>query len=440
MPNDRAPAATAAGTSRRDFLSRTARGSLALAVAPALGHLGLAACSPAAPGQAPSPSEGEAYWRWVRGQFAIRDGVTLLNAANLCPAPRAVTDAAIAAMRDIEGDVSFHNRAKYAETQERVRRALATHLGASEDEIAIVRNTSEANNIVAGGLPLRAGDEVVLFDQNHPTNNVSWEVRGARFGFSVRRVSVPAPPGSTDEIVELFRGALGPRTRVLAFSDVSNSTGVRLPVAELCRIARERDLHVHVDGAQTFGAFQVNLRELGCDSYASSAHKWAMGPKEAGVLYVRSERIAELWPGDVGIGWGNGAETSARGARKFETLGQRNDATIAAFGAALEFREQIGPARIEARVMELAAALKEGLAGMRGARLATSRAPELSGGVVVVRFDGADNRRVYEALYTEHGIAGAPTGGLRFCPHIYNTMAEVERTVAAVDGMVRRMG
>ncbi len=437
MPDDRAPAAAAAGSSRRHFLSRVARGSLALAAAPTLGHLGLGACSPAAPRQAPSPASGEAYWGWVQEQFAIRSGAMPLNAANLCPAPRAVIEAATAAMRDIEGDVSFHNRAKYETTQDHVRSMLAAHLGASVDEIAIVRNTSEGNNIVAGGLPLRAGDEVVLFDQNHPTNNVAWEVRGARFGFTVRRVAVPAPPGSADEIVEIFRRAITPRTRVLAFSDVSNTTGVRLPTAELCRIARERGIYTHVDGAQTFGALQVNVGALGCDSYASSAHKWAMGPKEAGVLYVRAERIPELWPGSVGVGWGNGAETTARGARKFETLGQRNDATIAAFGTALEFREQVGAARIEARVLELAAAMKEGLGRIPGARFATSRAPELSAGVIVMRVDGADMRRLYETLYTEHGIAGAPTGGLRFCPHIYNTIADVERAVAAVDGLVR---
>lgn len=438
MPDQDAPPMLAAGATRRGFLSRVARGSLALAAAPSLAQLGLGACSRPAAVRAPSPDSGEGYWRWVKDQFAIRDGTTPLNAANLCPAPRPVIDAAIDAMRDIEGDVSFQNRAKYEARQEEVRRALATGLGVDDDEIAIVRNTSEGNNIVAGGLPLGAGDEVVLFDQNHPTNNVAWDVRGARFGFTVRRVAVPAPPGSADEIVSIFRAAIGPRTRVLAFSDVSNTTGVRLPVAELCRIARERDIYTHVDGAQTFGVLSVNLRRLGCDSYASSAHKWAMGPKEAGVLYVRRERIAELWPGAVGVGWGNGPETSARGARKFETLGQRNDATIAAFGAALEFRDRVGPARIEARVLELAAAMKEGLGSIPGARLATSGSPELSAGVIVTRFEGADNRRVYDALHAQYGIAGAPTGGLRFCPHIYNTMADVERAVAAVDVLARR--
>ena len=436
MSDDR-PSAAAAGASRRDFLSRVARGSLAFAAVPSLGHLGLAACSQTPPLRATTSGEGEDYWRWVRAQFAIREGTTPLNAANLCPAPRTVTDAVITAMRDLEADVSFQNREKFASRQEALRTALAAELGASESEIAIVRNTSEGNNTVAGGLPLRAGDEVVLFDQNHPTNNVAWEVRGARQGFTVRRVSVPAPPASSDEILDLFRRALTPRTRVIAFSDVSNTTGVRLPTAELCRMARERDIYTHVDGAQTFGALRVNVRELGCDSYALSAHKWAMGPKEVGVLYVRRERISELWPGDVGVGWGNGVETSAQGARKFETLGQRNDATIAAFGAALEFREGIGPERIEARMLALAAAMKEGLAGVRGAHLATSRSPELSAGVVVLRFEGVDNRRLYERLYAERGIAGAPTGGLRLCPHIYNTMADVERTVAAVDALTR---
>jgi isopenicillin-N epimerase len=134
----------------------------------------------------------------------------------------------------------------------------------------------------------------------------------------------------------------------------------------------------------------------------------------------------------VGVGWGNAAETSARGARKFETLGQRNDATIVALGAALRFHELIGPSAVEARIFELGSVLKEQLTRLPGARLVTPAAAELSAGVIIVRLEGADHGRVYERLYAEHGIAGAPTGGIRLCPHVYTTLDDVERAAAAV--------
>jgi isopenicillin-N epimerase len=362
-----------------------------------------------------------------------------MNAANLCPAPRVVIDRLVEATRDVDGDVSFQNRAKYEAIQEEVREKLARFLGASADEIAILRNTSEANNVVVGGLDLGPGDEVIVFDENHPTNNVAWDVRGARFGFTVRRVGVERQPAGAGVVLDTFLRELTPRTRAIAFSDVSNVSGLRIPVRELCLAARERRIHTHVDGAQSFGILGLDLHDLGCDTYASSAHKWLMGPKEAGVLYVRAERIPEIWPGMVGVGWGSGADTSARGARKFETLGQRSDATIAAFGTALDFQNAIGRERIEARALDLARAMKEGLTAIPGAELLSPAREEVSAGVVIVRFEGRDSREIFEALYREHGIACAPTGGVRFTPHVYNTMADVERVVGAVREVVRQL-
>ncbi|QQS45515.1 MAG: aminotransferase class V-fold PLP-dependent enzyme [Acidobacteriota bacterium] len=380
----------------------------------------------------PGDSTSESYWRLVNGQFPIKPGYIMLNAANLCPSPHAVRDMVSRLTDDLDGDVSFQNRAKFDGLREESRRKLAGLMGATDDEIAIVRNTSEANNIIVNGLNLKAGDEVVIFDQNHPTNNVAWDVRAARFGFDVRRVSLRNTPGSIDEMLKAFKDAFSNRTRVLAFTDASNTTGVKLPSRDLCRLARERGVYTHIDGAQTFGSLVVNLHELGCDSYSGSAHKWFLGPKEAGLLYVRSEPIPQIWPAVVGVGWGDKAETTLKGARKFETLGQRDDAAVSAMGTAVDFHNLIGPARIEARVRELAAALKEGLVRLPGAKLKTSTRPELSAGVCVVEFEGKDSRKIYEALYAGHRIAAAPTGGVRFCPHIYNTMEEIERTISAV--------
>lgn len=423
---------------RRDFLKRAASGAAGIAVLPSAGLAQLRATAADQPlGPAPAAPD-EAYWRDVKAQFLVRDGFIMMNAANLCPAPRSVVDAVTAAMRDEDADVSFHNREQYGRLWTDSRARLARYIGAGEDEVAIVRNTSEANNIVVGGVPLKTGDDVLLFDENHPTNNVAWEVRAARYGFTVRRVKVDPATADLGAIVGAFTRALLPNTRVLSITDVSSNTGTRLPAAELCALARSRGIWAHVDGAQTFGALRRDMRVMGCDSYTASAHKWFMGPKEAGLLYVRKERCAELWPGVVGVGWGSAATTQLPGARKFETLGQRNDATVAGLAAALDFHDRVGAERIEARVVELTTALYEGLRRMRGAQMVTPARAELRGGVCIVRFDGREMRPIHDALYREHRIATAPTGGLRFSPHIYNTMQDIERALAAVQTVTAR--
>jgi selenocysteine lyase/cysteine desulfurase len=374
----------------------------------------------------------EPFWDEVKGRFALRDGIIPLNAANLAPAPRAVMETVVATIQDLEGDVSAQNRAKFSDIQDTARQRIAAFLGAVPEEIALVRNASEANNIIVGGLSLGAGDEVIVFDQNHQTNNVAWTVRAARYGFTVRVISLEGQPTSPEQILATFVGAIGPSTRVITFSDLSNSSGVQLPTRDICQVARQRGIYVHVDGAQTLGAVVRDLHDLGCDSYAASAHKWLMGPKEAGVLYVRGERIPEIWPSVVGVGWGNGAETSATGAQKLETLGQRNDATIAGLIPTLDFHEELGPAVVAARIVELATLLKDGISRIPGAQLVTPMAPELSGGVVITSFPGKNTRAIYTALYEQHRIAGATTGGIRLCPHVYTTREDIEWTIEAL--------
>ena len=384
----------------------------------------------------PTERIDESFWALVKEQFVIRPGYIMLNAANLCPSPHMVRDTVSRMTDDLDGDVSFQSRAKFSEMREASRQKIATLLGVDENEIALVRNTSEGNNIVASGLSLSAGDEVVLFEQNHPTNSVAWDVSAARQGFVVKRVQVPSPPEDPDQIMDLFTAAISPRTKVLAFSDLSNSTGVQMPTQQLCQLARARGIYSHVDGAQTFGVKVRDLHALGCDSYSASGHKWFMGPKETGVLYVRQDRIEQIWASDVGIGWGNAVETSAKGARKFETLGQRDDAALAAVGTAVDFINLIGIEQVEHRVQALAHALKEGMQAIPSAKMVTSMAAELSGGVCIAIFEGKDQSKIFNALYQDHGIAGAPTGGIRLCPHIYTTMADITKTIEALERVV----
>ena len=422
---------------RREFLTRSTGMVAAWAVGRPPASLRTGAPSPLP--EAPQEPD-EAYWRLVRDQFPLRSNLILLNAANLCPSPWTVQETVFQLTLDEDRDPSFHNRAKFNELREKARSRAAAHLGADPDEIAIVRNTSEGNNTVVAGLALGPGDEVLIWDQNHPTNNVGWDVRAEYAGFSVRRVTTPTAADSNEwsAFLEAFESAFTPQTRLLSFSQVSNVTGVMLPAEELCRVARDRGIWTLVDGAQSCGALNVDLHSLGCDFFTTSSHKWLLGPKEAGLLYVRRERQDDLRAADVGVGW---ERALSGGARKFENLGQRDDAAIAAMDVTFDLHERIGPAQIEDRVRTLAAAVKEAVRRrLPRAVFHTPRREGLSAGVVVFHLPGVDHRAVYDRLYLRHQVAVAAMGGafpgIRFSPHIYNTLDDVERAVARLAEVV----
>ena len=394
---------------------------------------GIAAASALAarPRMAVGAEEGEAYWEKIRKQFPFQEDRVPMNAANLCPSPTSVAATVTELTRSIDEDCSFQNRERFARDLESARSQVAGQMGAESDEVALVRNTSEANNIVNNGLDLKADDEVLIWSQNHPTNNVAWKVRAKRRGFTLREVEVPANATEPSDMIRPFRQALTPKTRVLALTHASNVSGILLPVRELCAFARRSDIHVHVDGAQTWGALKLDLHELGCDSFAASAHKWYCGPKEVGLLYVRRERIPDIWPNTVAPGWGDEAETELAGARKFESMGQRDDAAISAMRQAAEFHASIGTDRVEQRVRELSSLLKQSLTSI-GATLVTPLDEALSAGVCIMQVESEKRAAFFEAMYEKFGIAGSTSGGFRLCPHVYNTREHVERAAEGV--------
>ncbi|MDG2176408.1 MAG: aminotransferase class V-fold PLP-dependent enzyme [Gammaproteobacteria bacterium] len=382
-----------------------------------------------------SNATGEEYWRLVREQFSFPEDRVPMNAANLCPAFRAVTENVDLLTEDIDLDCSFNNRAKFGDLRENARTLVANQLNVSADEVALVRNTSEANNIINNGLKLEAGDEIILWDQNHPTNNLAWDVRAARFDLQIKRITTPAKPSSPGELVDAFTSQFSSRTKVLTLTHVSNLSGIKLPIAELVAAAHARGIYVHVDGAQVWGAMNLNLTALDVDSFSASAHKWYMGPKEVGLLYVKGNNIDRIWPPGIAPGWGNSVETTLVGARKFESLGQRDDATLAALGTAAEIHNSIGPDRIERRVVYLAQRLKAGISDL-GLQQVTPGDPNLSFGVCITQAPAGQGGVISNRLYEEFGITGAATGGLRLSPTIYNTEEHLDRAVAGLKALM----
>src|ERR1044071_8313317 len=323
----------------------------------------------------------EAYWRMVQRQFPLVDDLIYLNAANVCPASRPVMDRHLEYLRDFHANPSFQNRDKYAAMRESLRGKAARMLRVSADEVAVTRNTSEGSNIVVKGVDLKAGDEVIVTEHNHPSNRDSWKVRAKRDGFIVKDVPVPVPARSSQDLYDAIEKAVTPRTREIAITHLTSTTGILYPAHEIAELARKRGIWMHLDGAQSFGALDVNLQQIAPDSYSTSAHKWLMGPLEAGLLYVRAERIPEIWPSIVTAGWAD----NLKGARKFEVFGQRDDPRVVALEASIDFINLIGIRAVEERTRALAARAKAQLQEIGAVQLKTNMEAELSGGVVRFR-------------------------------------------------------
>jgi isopenicillin-N epimerase len=266
-----------------------------------------AAAASAAPSQ-------EKYWDLVREQFPLEQGLTYLNAANTCPASRLVLDRYQRFLLDFHSNPSFQNREKYKPAYEQLRVKLTSMLAATPDEIAITRNTSEGSAMIVKGIDLKRGDEIVITDHNHPSNNDAWKMRARREGLEIKSVPVTVPARSRQDLIAAFDKVITPGTKVVAFTHVTSTTGILYPAREITELAHKRNAWVHLDGAQSFGLLKVNLWEIGCDSYSGSAHKWMMGPLESGVLYVRADRIGQVWPAIVTAGWAD----DLKGARKLE--------------------------------------------------------------------------------------------------------------------------
>jgi isopenicillin-N epimerase len=248
----------------------------------------------------------------------------------------------------------------------------------------------------------------------------------------VRIVEQKNPHPGAEYYIDAFSKALTPQTKVLAFTHFTNTVGDLFPAREICAAARARGVLTLVDGAQTFGLFDVNLRDIDPDFYSGSAHKWPCGARECGVLFVNARVHDRIWPtsysaypGAVGI------------SRRLEAFGQRDEATMIAFGEALAFQTKVGRKAIEDRSKALTQQLLAGLRKLDGFTSFTSPEPDRTGAVVTFAPGSLDARKLVAALYQNDKIAittggGQGRNGVRVSPHFYNTTAEIERLLSAL--------
>src|SRR6266436_2633631 len=295
----------------------------------------------------------DAYWSGMRRQFLIPNDEIYLNNGTVgsSPAPvlRAVFDGYTSTEKMDQQDPEDYPIWGYGAWNE-FRDPLAAFVGCKRDEIALLRNATEANSYIANGLDMKPGDEVLMTDQEHPGGEHPWNLRAKRYGIAVKKVTLPKPVPNAAAVLNLINDAITPRTRVLFFSHITTATGVVLPTKELCALARSKGILSAVDGAHVIGMMALNIHDLGCDMYTSSPHKWLMAPKGTGFLYVRDEVIDRLWNTIVTAGW----DDPKLRAERFQRIGSSNVPSLWGMRAAVKLANDIGLDRIERRHRKMA--------------------------------------------------------------------------------------
>ncbi len=382
----------------------------------------------------------EAYWTELRKQFLIPQDEVYLNNGTVGSSPlpvlRAIVDCYQDAERLAQHDPEDYPIWGYASWNE-FRDPLAEFVGCHRDEIAMVRNATEANNCIANGVEMKAGDEVLMTDQEHPGGEHPWNLRAKRYGIVVRKVTLPKPVPDPATVLNLFNDAITARTRVMFFSHITTVTGVVLPAKELCALARSKGILSAVDGAHVPGMMKLNVRELGCDMYSSSPHKWLQATKGTGFLYVRDEVIDRLWTTIATEGWD---EPKIR-AERFQRIGSSNVPALCGLRAAISFANGIGMERIEKRHRQMADYILQQMK-KRGAESWTSPDPALRCGITTVNIAPLKMPDTENWLWKEKKIrvrGGAPAK-VRLSTPYFVLRKDVDRFLAAYDELAGRSG
>jgi isopenicillin-N epimerase len=422
---------------RRRFLSSAATG-FAASLAFKNSLLAQLEKAPPLPDHSLLDKNEDAYWAELRKQFLIPEDEIYLNNGTVgsSPAPvlRAVFDGYTTTEKMDQQDPEDYPIWGYAAWNE-FRDPLAEFVGCKRDEIALLRNATEANSYIANGIDMKPGDEVLMTDQEHPGGVHPWNLKAKRYGVVVKQVALPRPVKDASQVLNLFNDAITPRTRVIFFSHITTFSGVVLPAKELCALARTKGLLSAVDGAHVTGMMRLNLHDIGCDMYSSSPHKWLMAPKGSGFLYVRDEIIDRLWNTIATEGWD---EPQLR-AERFQRIGSSNVPALWGLRASLKLANEIGPDRIEKRQRALADYM---LAQMikRGAESWTSPDPALRCAIVTVNVPPIPRMDLENWMWKTYKIRirGGDPNKLRLSTPYYLQKKDIERFLEKFDEYKQR--
>ncbi len=379
----------------------------------------------------------------ARREFLFPTDITYCNTGTLGAMPREVLDAQTNELQRLEAELPdwpYYTQIGAPLTgyqpREDIRADVGQFIGADMEEIALTQNATMSMNFLANGMTYRPGDEILFTDQEHGGSFGPFRLMAKRHGAVVREIDLDAAvAGGPDGVLQAFAEAITPRTKVLMFSEITSGLGYRLPAKELCQLARERGIFSIVDGAQVVGQLPVDVKDLGCDAYVSSPHKWLLAPKGTGILYIERSRQDELWTTLGSYQYDNRED----GAFRFMQYGTGSPSLLTGLKAALEFNRELGIERIARWNRAMTLQLHKGLQEIPNVRIHSSTHPDMFGGATTFGLDNKTGDELQDALWEEKIRVRAQRNDrrVRLCAHLYVNPDDIDRALDIVRRLER---
>lgn len=370
------------------------------------------------------PEKDEAFWKMVRQMFEPDPSFTNLENGYFSPQPLSTRNFFNNRTAYINRNTSKYMRTEQEEAREKVRMALAKLAGSSTEETAIVRNTTEAMNIVIMGYPWKSGDEVIYSDQDYGSMVEQLQQAAARFGIVLKKIALPVHPKNDDEIIQAYLNATSPKTKLILLTHLINLSGQILPAKAIIQAAHLQQIEVLVDAAHSFAHVACDFEDMGADYLGCSLHKWLCNPLGAGMLCIKKKHIEKIWPlfGDVSQKKDN--------IRKFEHYGTHPNAVFESILKAISFHELIGADLKTRRLRYLQRSWTDVLRQNESLYLNTPIDPVRSCALANVGIQGKKPAEISAALMSQHKIFTVAIDhpvikGIRVTPHIYTTIEEI---------------
>lgn len=415
-------------TQRRTFLRKSAAALAGGVLFPALRLPGESAWLQTRPADH-APEED--FWNWIHQAFTVSPNIINLNNGGVSPQPKVVQEALEAYNRLSNEGPTYYMWRILDKGREPLREKLAEQAGVSPEEIAINRNASESLETLIFGLDLAPGDEVVVNRYDYPNMLNAWKQRALRDKIQLVYAETDLLDTDDARLAEAYISKFTRRTRVVHITHVINWNGQVLPVRRIADAARARGIRVLVDGAHAFAHLRHTLRELGCDFWGTSLHKWLCAPIGSGMMYIQKDRIPEVWPLLAP------PEPRSGDIRKFEALGTRSFPIEQAIGHALNFHQIIGDERKERRLRFLKNYWVEKVKDLPGIRFYGPLDEKHSGAIATVGFEGVDAEKLDAFLMEKYKVHVVTIkyeviNGIRVTPHVYTRPADLDRLVTGL--------
>ena len=388
---------------------------------------------------APVADDDETYWSNVRQLFPLSKDMIYLNNGTFGPSPYPVIDVARSSMMDAD---QMGNYGSY----DKIPPKIAKFVGANDDEIALTHNVTEGINVACWGLPLKKGDEVILTTHEHVGNAIPWLNRQRLHGIVIKKFT---PAATAAETLERISALITSKTRAIACPHIPCTNGQVLPIKEICTLAREKRMYSVIDGAHGPGMYQLDLHDMGCDTYATCSHKWMLGPKGTGFLYVRKDFQDTLQAYNMGAGGDTGWDMLATpptmsgyaGSAHRYYGGTQANGLYAGVGACIDFIETIGMANIHNRIKSLGKYTQDRLMEFEGkVELLTPTEERSRCAVNSFRIKGVDyNDFFLKCAENKIRIRSVPENNLncsRISTHIYNNKQEIDQMIDVLKKVV----